>query len=623
MTSAANDTADFAYAKSTFIAPFTTGLNGVNLSESNSTTPGYFTGLSGVRLGTDDLVTRLLWYSVGGLCLLIVIGRLLQMGNAHLRHLFNITTNPIQQTFWSRDSTTFWPRVKKDLLYAPLHRKRHNREVQLSKAINMGTLPSRLHIILLLLYLGSNIIYCCLLDYKSNNRAALIAEVRGRTGHLAVVNMVPLIVLAGRNNPLIPLLRVSFDTYNLFHRWIGRIVVLEAVAHTCAWAVNMHAAKGFHGLKESFGGDSFIQYGLLATIAMVVILFQSPSAIRHAFYETFLHLHQLLAFAAILGVLIHSLKGHLPQQNYINWMISLWIMERIARCIRIVYRNISSRGFTEVTVEAMPGEACRVTFNLQRPWRYTPGCHVYAYLPRVSFWMSHPFSVAWCEERSVVCANDEKLPTTAVNLDAPISTRTATSISLVMCKRTGMTAKLYNKANASPTGIITMYGAVEGPYGGLESLHSYGTVILFAGGVGITHQISHVQDLLAGHLAGTVATRKVILVWSVRTTETLEWVRPWMDEVLAMPNRKQVLKVLLFITKPRNAREVISRSETVQMFPGRANPRVIIGKEMESRVGAMAVTVCGPGAFADDVRAAARDQVGEGTVDFVEESFTW
>ncbi|MCJ1427989.1 hypothetical protein MMC29_005896 [Sticta canariensis] len=625
MAAAEHGTADFAYAKSTFIAPYTAGLNGVNLSKSNSTAPVYTTGLNGVRLGTDALTTRLLWYSVAGFCLLVVMARLMQIGNAHLRHLFNLSTNPVQQAFWSRDRTTYWPRVKKHILYAPLHRKRHNREIQLSRAINMGTLPSRLHIILLLLYLISNIVYCCILDYNRHNKAALLAEVRGRTGHLSVINMVPLIILAGRNNPLIPLLRVSFDTYNLFHRWIGRIVVLEAVAHTLAWAVNMHAAKGYPGIKESLGGDSFIQFGLLATIAMVVILCQSPSAVRHAFYETFLHLHQLLAFAAILGVFVHSTKGHLPQQRYINWMVALWILERMARSIRIVYRNFSLRGCTKVTVEAMPGEACRVTFNLERPWRYTPGCHVYAYLPRVSLWMSHPFSVAWCEERSVPCsdADDDKLPSTVADLDTPISTRTATSISLVMCKRTGMTAKLYNKAKAAPTGIITLYGAVEGPYGGLESLRSYGTVILFAGGVGITHQISHVQDLIAGHLAGTVATRKVVLVWSVRTTETLEWVRPWMDEILAMPNRKEILKVLLFITKPRNAREVISRSEMVQMFPGRANPKVIVGKEMESRVGAMAVTVCGPGAFADDVRAAAREQVGRGTVDFVEESFTW
>ena len=38
---------------------------------------------------------------------------------------------------------------------------------------------------------------------------------------------------------MIPLLGISFDTYNLMHRWLGRIVVLEAVVHTLA-----HYAKG-------------------------------------------------------------------------------------------------------------------------------------------------------------------------------------------------------------------------------------------------------------------------------------------------------------------------------------------------------------------------------------------
>jgi predicted ferric reductase len=37
----------------------------------------------------------------------------------------------------------------------------------------------------------------------------------------------------------------------------------------------------------------------------------------------------------------------------------------------------------------------------------------------------------------------------------------------------------------------------------------------------------------------------------------------------------------------------------------------------------MAVTVCGPGAFADDVRRAVRKRVQVGVIDFVEEAFTY
>ena len=44
--------------------------------------------------------------------------------------------------------------------------------------------------------------------------------------------------MAGRNNPLVPLLGISFDTYNLLHRWLGRIVVLESVLHSLAHFAN-------------------------------------------------------------------------------------------------------------------------------------------------------------------------------------------------------------------------------------------------------------------------------------------------------------------------------------------------------------------------------------------------
>ena len=588
----------------------------------------YTYGLTGVNISLDDSLTYALWLSIGFLFLLTLCVRFGQMANAHLRHLLNLNSTSQQQSYWSEDKTSIWPSLKKQVFYAPLWKKRHNREIQLSRAINVGTLPSRLHTVLLLTYLLSNTIYCFVLDY-SQPKAKSIAEFRGRTGHLAIVNMLPLFILAGRNSPFIPLLRISFDTYNLFHRWIGRVVAVEAFAHTLAWAWNEYDAAGMKGISKHVRESPFLAYGLLGTVAMSIIMLQAPSIIRHAFYETFLHIHQLLAILTIIGVKVHCKIGVLPGESYIDWVIAIWALERAARLFRMVYRNVSLRRFSRVTVEALPGkdvEACRVTIELVRPWNYRPGTHTYLYLPTISFWMNHPFSIAWSDERQTPYLTPKKLSiesdveSAMTELPAP----TVSNISLIIAKRTGMTATLFNKARASPNGVLRTYGLVEGPYGGTDRLHSYGTVILFAAGVGITHQIGHVRDLLLRHRAGTVATQKVVLCWSVKNTETLEWIRPWMDEILQMGNRKQVLRVLLFVTQPRSAREVVSRSETVQMFPGRCNPGVILGKELASRVGATAVTVCGPGAFADEVRGAVRRVIGDGaTVDFVEESFTW
>jgi predicted ferric reductase len=198
-----------------------------------------------------------------------------------------------------------------------------------------------------------------------------------------------------------------------------------------------------------------------------------------------------------------------------------------------------------------------------------------------------------------------------------------TSLSLIIRARTGMTRQMYNAAAAAPSRTFTTWGAIEGPYGGHESLSSYGTVILFAGGVGITHCIGYIRHLLQQYQAGTTSTRKILLVWSVPTTESLEWVRAWMDTILRMECRREVLRIQLFVTKPRHRGEVVSSTGSVQMFPGRCNPDTILKREVPERIGAMGVTVCGPGAFADSVRAACRGVVREVQLDFVEEAFTY
>lgn len=127
--------------------------------------------------------------------------------------------------------------LKKYLIYAPLFHNRHNREFQLSQAINMGNLPSRVHGLLVAGIVAMNVVLCVVTVPYASNEKTTAGIIRNRTGTMATVNMIPLVIMAGRNNPLIAMLRVPFDTWNLIHRWLGRIVVCEALAHTFAWAI--------------------------------------------------------------------------------------------------------------------------------------------------------------------------------------------------------------------------------------------------------------------------------------------------------------------------------------------------------------------------------------------------
>ena len=130
-------------------------------------------------------------------------------------------------------------RVKEHLLYAPLFRQRHNEEIHLCYRLSLGVLPTRFQSLLLSGIVAMNVIFCTYgIEWSSAGSTEMLSHLRNRTGTLSIVNMIPLVIMAGRNNPLIGLLNISYDSFNLTHRWFGRIVTVEAIVHTAAWTVN-------------------------------------------------------------------------------------------------------------------------------------------------------------------------------------------------------------------------------------------------------------------------------------------------------------------------------------------------------------------------------------------------
>ncbi|TVY84944.1 Ferric reductase transmembrane component [Lachnellula suecica] len=539
-----------------------------------------------------------------------------RVGMESIKYIRTLTSlNNDTQTYFAIP-TKGWAGFKKHVLYAPIFSKRHNREIQLSSAINVGTLPTRFQLAFLLSYFGTNILFCVYSIDWDQPLAIAAKELRNRTGILAVVNMIPLFVMASRNNPLINWLNLSFDTFNLLHRWFGRIVVLEALTHAIAWGAATYSAGGWAAISKAITGSPMIMYGFIAVVTFVVISFQASSILRHAFYETFKYLHIALVILVIIAIWFHLTLAGLPQITLLYGVVSIWGLERLTRVLKVMYRNVG-KGGSKTLVEALPGNASRVTIEMARPWTFKPGQHAYLYMPAVGLWTSHPFSVAWSEEAENL--DPEKL---AMNRQDILAMQ-KTKMSFIIRARTGFTEKLYKKAEASPDGKFYTKCFAEGPYGGMHMMHSYGTVMMFAGGVGITHQVPHVRDLVAGYANGTVAARKIVLVWIIQSPEHLEWIRPWMTSILAMDKRRDVLRIMLFVSRPRSTKEIHSPSATVQMFPGRPNIETLMDIEMENQVGAMGVSVCGSGALSDDVRRAVRTRQHAGSIDFIEEAFSW
>ncbi|WKT47668.1 hypothetical protein QSH57_012573 [Fusarium oxysporum f. sp. vasinfectum] len=600
---------------SSYIPTSTLKSRGEAVPADAEATPNYHSNLDGVNQPMNLLFKDALWWTLGIMALVVLSIRIIEILWMRLRQVSAMNVSGSKQAYWRISQWSWMPNVKKNLIYAPLWNKRHNREFKLSSAISMGTLPSRLHFIILFIYLGSNFAYMFVLNWHNENKLAFCAELRGRSGTLALVNMVPLIIFAGRNNLLIGLLKISFDTYNLLHRWMGRIVVLESIIHTIAWLIVAVDDLGWGGVGHKLSHGLFEGSGAVGTVAMTFLLLLSVSPLRHAFYETFLNVHIVLAFVAFVATWIHcassALKGGLPQLPWIMAIMAIWFADRLARMFRIVFVNWSSKGWTDAVCEAMPGNVTRVTLHLPRYVDIEPGTHAYLRFWGLCAWESHPFSICWVNH-----VRDNSLPIAEKDpLHAVDRSTMTTTVSFLIGAQTGFTKKLFDRASRCPRGL-RIKAAMEGPYAGHNSLDSYGHAVLFAGSTGITHQISYIRHLLEGYNQGTTAARRITLVWIIREYESLEWVRPYMDTILRIPNRKDILRIQIFVTRPQNPRDIVSASATVRMFPGRPNVPLILAREVQEQMGAMCVTVCGPGALADDVRGAARAVQGSTVVDF-------
>ena len=412
------------------------------------------------------------------------------------------------------------------------------------------------------------------------------------------------------------------------------------MAFIVAWAINAADAQNAQLMFASLRDSPFLWWGLVATVAAVFLSLHSPSPIRHAFYETFLHLHRVGAILVLVGTYYHLKLDSLPQMPWFNAIVCIWAIERGLRLVRLFYFNVGKKT-TILHVQAMPGgEACCVDCYLPRRVSVPPGSHFYTYIPRVSWWLSHPFSAAWAEDADRGALTEASRQSQAQfdsvldlekkqfynYLEGKSENKGNTTVSFIIRVREGTTKHLYDKAMASPNKSFRTTGFIEGPYQSSHpaSFTSYGTVVLFSSGPGITHHLIHIRDLLTLGSAECAATRQVHMIWTVRSSEHLAWVRGFMNRILELPGRREMLRIWVFITKPMSNRLFSSPSSTIRVTPGRCQPGILLDEILRDRIGGTVVSVCGSGKFADEVRAATRQRIGRRlAIDFVEEAFSW
>ncbi|CAG8743274.1 604_t:CDS:2, partial [Dentiscutata erythropus] len=417
-------------------------------------------------------------------------------------------------------------------------------------------------IIIFTLYVAINIIFLVI----PFNGSGIPSTPNIRAAYVALGNVVFVYPLATRNSVFVKLIGVPFERMIRFHRWVGR---------TIFYLITFHASYQMtvSGSLNLIFASSVTLYGFLAYASIFIIVIMSHSLFRRYFFEVFYWSHFFFIFFFIFGCL------HQPQ--FLVFAIYGFVLYVIDRAIRFI------NGFKPVeivSVEALSAGVTRVIFDFKS--RYEAGQYMFVNFPNIN----PPISlVTW----------------------HPVSFSSAPGIddlshdSIHMKIQGGFTRRLYAQ---SQEGMYNMPSKlkIDGPYGkpSLDFLN-YRTVVLVAGGIGITPMISILRDIVDRQVANMpIMTQSIYFLWTVPDTNSYSWFGNELNEITEkftrkLPESKYLLDVKIFLTRSTTTPSSV-------FFQGRPDFLTMM-QDLKQYHGSgdIAVGACGPSSMLKEVRRAA------------------
>ena len=330
-----------------------------------------------------------------------------------------------------------------------------------------------------------------------------------RAGMLSVSLLPWIVACAAKTNFLSLLTGIGHERLIVLHRWGAYLVTLLALLHAAPfWYQSARDAPGFAIYKLYFFQHYYIfTTGICALAPLLFLFVHSLPILRHRAYEFFAILHIPVSIL-FLGMMVWHCHNYLTSWSYLWATIVLMLMSWLLRLFRLNWTNPFRPSWLigeECAVNILPEDAVKVTIPTQKTW--SPGQYVYLRMPGVAFLENHPFTIA------SLCSADFPSEYGDQYRD----------MTLVFRPFAGFTRKVYNTAMRK--GPYKTYRAyIDGPYGGMRrQMASFDTVVLFAGGSGITALAGQLLDLIKRMRDNKAFTTKVIVIWAMKRPELMDW----------------------------------------------------------------------------------------------------
>ena len=330
-----------------------------------------------------------------------------------------------------------------------------------------------------------------------------------RAGMIAVSLLPWIVALSMKANMISMLTGIGHEKLNVLHRWAAYLMLFLSLIHMIPFYVTpLWDQGGLVTFKSYFTRQAYIYTtGIAAMVPLLLLVLHSLPMARKRAYELFVALHVPLSIV-FLGMMFWHCHNYLTSWHYLTATAAIWVVSYLIRLFYLNWTRVKRLSWLigeEAAVTILPENAVKVTIPTQVRWR--PGQYVYLRMPGISVFENHPFTIASLNSEDFPSAYGEQYR----------------DMVLVFRPFGGFTRKVLN--SAMDKGPHKTYRAfIDGPYGGMtRELASFDTVVLLAGGSGITAIVSQLLDLIKKMREGKAVVKHIQVVWALKRPETMEW----------------------------------------------------------------------------------------------------
>ncbi|KAG8830618.1 hypothetical protein FRC17_004625 [Serendipita sp. 399] len=287
---------------------------------------------------------------------------------------------------------------------------------------------------------------------------------------------------------------ISHDKLQMFHQGVSFLIVYFSMVHTVSMIVQSKMELPW---TQVYVSDPVYWTGFAALGPLIWLYIGSLPIARKALYEGFYLLHICAAIIFVAFLWKHGFT-YLDTDAYMKATLILFGFGFLTRFFFMVLTNVLFRHRAKLSLQS---GSIRITVPTNLKW--SPGMHIFIRFLHVRPLESHPFTIS-------------SLPTTK-------GEERENELVFFVRPESGFTRTLADVAGRSPPEkefpII-----LDGPYGesAMNPLRAYDSVLLLAGGTGITFIVPLLSDLVSSMKAKNSLCKTIDLVWTVKDIQLIK-----------------------------------------------------------------------------------------------------